>query len=573
VKNNHYIEGLLKTLSDRYAVEGEGMGMRRWLEANTSHRGVPFSFRGYGFQRAIADDLHPEMDVMKISQVGLTEIQARKMLALLVRNPGRTGIFSLPNEAMYRRFSQSRLLPMAAEDRVFRPSEGDVRSMNLIQLRNSFLHVVNATEASATSTSADFVFNDEVDISDQKVLALFASRTQNSDMAIRQRFSTPTWTGFGIHATHAAGDQREYFIKCRACGHQQVPKVDRHSIDLPQVDPDIPIADIDDQTINDMDMDAVGVVCTQCRAPLDLDDDEMREWVATHPGRVHARSYHVRPFSAGRITVPYILRRLVEYRRRDYIRGWWNTVVGEPYTDSRSRLEESDIRACMLSAGGPPVPDNAPVFLGIDMGQVCHLTMAVPQGDGPTVVEFRAIRANDIVDEVKLISERFNLVAGACDRHPYTPTADEIFEITQGRVVPLEYRGDAEFKPVKQPDGTVKHWQANRTRLLDEVANLIRRKRFPMTGYGAQAGVLVEHLRDMIRQESPEQPATWVKLNGNDHYFHSLAFLLASWRMHDLRGTLEGLDTRSSLMIQPLGMPTHQGFARGGWRQRGILHY
>lgn len=529
------------------------MTLGRWLEINTTHRGMPFSFRHYGFQRAIADDLHPEIDVMKISQVGLTEIQARKALAILVRNPGRVGIFSLPNEIMYRRFSQSRLLPMAADDKAFRPRDGEVRSMSLLQFGSSFLHVVNATEASATSTSADFVFNDEVDISDQKVLALFASRTQNSDMAIRHRFSTPSWTGFGIHASHSVGDQREYFIRCRACNHQQVPLFSHRFVRLPGLRSDHELTDLDDATINDLDLDQSYVACESCDAPLDLDDDAAREWVASFPARKGSHSYHVRPFSSGRITIPYILRRLVEYRRRDYVRGFFNTVLGEPYIDARSRLDEGSIRANFVAAAAPRLADNAPVFVGIDVGQTCHLILGQDNGDGPLACEFRTIRANDLIQEVKDIAARYTLIGGTCDRHPYTPTADELFDVTEGRIVPLEYRGEMDFKPVKQPDGTVRHWQANRTRLLDEVARLVRLKRLPMMGYGAFSGTVVEHLRDMIRQEDPEKPATWVKLNGNDHYFHALAFFVAATRLQNLRASLEGLDTRLSFMLQGLG--------------------
>ena len=570
--NNPYIGALLKTVRDRYAVEGAGMTTGQWLEANTHHRGLPFSFRKYGFQRAIADDLHPELDVMKISQVGLSEIQMRKMLAALVRNPGRVGIFSMPNEAMYRRFSQSRLLPLVSEEKVFKAREGEVRSMSLIQLGTSFLHVVNATEASATSTSADLVFNDEVDISDQQVLALFASRTQNSDMAIRQRFSTPTWTGFGIDATYSVSDQREYMIRCPACRRHQVPLFDHRWVCIPGLTADVPLHDLDDATITDLPLDDAYVRCFHCSAMLDLDNPD-REWVAAHPSRTQARGYRVRPFTSGRITIPYILRRLVEYRRRDYVRGWYNTVLGEPYIDARSRLDEAAIRANFVSPGVPDVAPGTGVYLGIDVGQVCHLVLGKEGGEGPVAFEFRTIRANEIVSEVKLIKEQYALLGGTCDRHPYTPTADELFDVTEGRIIPLEYRGEMDFRPVKQPDDTVRHWQANRTRLLDEVVRLIRRKQLPMMGYGAQSGVIVEHLRDMIRQEDPEKPATWVKLNGNDHYFHALGFLVAAYRLQGVRAGLEGLDARTSALVSIAPTPLVAGlYARRGFERRGILN-
>lgn len=572
---NPYLSDLLGVLEDRYAVEGKNMGIASWLEANTTHRSRPFGFRGYAFQRAIADDMHPDLDVMKISQVGLSEIMQRKALAICVRNPGRVGIFSLPNEAMYRRFSQSRLQPLLESDRVFRGREGETRSMSLVQIGSSFLHVVNATEASATSTSADFVFTDEVDLSDQKVLALFASRVQNSDMAVRQRFSTPTWTGFGIDATYSASDQREFGIKCRACNHWQVPLFDRRWVDIPGLAAEGPLADLDDASILSLNLEPAHpyVVCERCRAPLDLDDESTREWIAAFPSRTQGRGYRVRPFSAGRITVPYILAQLVQYRRRDFVRGWWNTVLGEPYIDSRSRLDEATIRANFVSPGVPDLAPGTPVHLGIDMGQVCHVILGRETSEGAAAIEFSAVRVSEIVSFVREVKERYLLVGGCCDRHPYTPTADELFDETQGIVVPVEYRGDKDLNPVKQADGTVRHWQGNRTRLLDEVARLIRLKRLPMLGYGNQSGVLVEHFRDMIRQENPEEPATWIKLNGNDHYFHAAAFMLASIRLKGLWSQISGMDNRSMVFLSGFGLSLKQPLIGGQGPQRVISRY
>ena len=59
--------------------------MSTWLERNTRLKKEPFSFKGYEFQRRIADDMHPQMSVVKPSQVGLSELQLRKFLAMLKR--------------------------------------------------------------------------------------------------------------------------------------------------------------------------------------------------------------------------------------------------------------------------------------------------------------------------------------------------------------------------------------------------------------------------------------------------------------------------------------------------------
>lgn len=529
-----------------------------WMCANTRVRGKPFNFKGYEFQREIADDLHPNLDVIKISQVGLTEIQQRKALAFLVRNPGTTGIFSLPNEKMYRRFSQSRLKPMIEENKVFKPTqvEAPVRSMDLMQFGMSFLNIVNATEGSATSTSADFVFMDEVDISDQKALALFASRLQNSSHRIKQRFSTPSWTGFGIDSTYSISDMREYYCKCNACNMQQIPLFTKEFVYLKGLPDSLELSEITDEVLHKLDLDGAFVMCKRCGAPLELDNPN-REWVATHPTRENNRGYRVRPFSSARIDIPYIVNQLVDYTRKDYVRGWHNTVIGEGYSDARARLDEGQIKACYGSPQMPVIDPSAPVFLGLDMGQVCHLTLGTPapNGVGCRVFEFRTVPVNQLDMAIFEIMTRYNLINGACDRHPYTPTAEAIRDLTDGRIMPMEYRGDQELKPVKSVEDVVTHWQANRTKLLDEVARHVRQKLFLFEGFGQYGAVVTSHLRDQIRDETPESPAKWIKLTGVDHYAHSLAFLLAAIKLQGVANSIGVQDHRMTLMIAGFRSP------------------
>lgn len=552
---NPYTQGLVKTLKTRYSVEAVGMTTGDWICANTRSKGLPFKFEGYEFQREIVNDLHPNLDVMKISQVGLTEIQMRKALALVVRNVGMVGIFSLPNEKMYKRFYQSRMKPVLDGNPIFNTEidSGSVRSMDLVQFGESFLNIVNATEGSATSTSADFVFNDEVDLSDQKALALFASRLQNSSHKIRQRFSTPTWQGFGIDSSYSASDQREYHCRCHACRHWQVPLWDKRWVKIPGLGDSMGLNEINAETVEKLTLEDALVVCESCGAPLDL-DDPTREWVATYPSREHGRGYRVRPFSSGRITVPYIVRQLLEYTRLDFVRGWHNTVIGESYSDSSARLEESQIKLCMGQAKPQEIGSDLPVFMGIDMGLVCHVTLGTPRNGRMEVFSFEVVHSRNIVEHAREINQRYNLISGSCDRHPYTPTAEEIRDATDGKVMPIEYRGDAELKPVKDAADKITHWQINRTRALDIVAKRVRTHGYEFSGYGGQERVIIDHLRDMIREETPETQAKWKKLNGVDHYFHSLLFLEMGYKLPDALLNYLDVETRETVYFAGINM-------------------
>lgn len=556
---NDHLKELLARLQNRYSVDSLEMTMGDWLCSNTTLRGRPFSFKRYPFQRAIADDLHPNMDVIKPSQVGLSEIQVRKALAFLARNRGTTLIFTMPNEKMFERMSTTRILPIVKEEKVFnletRSGEKPTRSRGLIQVGSSFMYVTGATEGDATSISADVVFNDEVDLTDQQMLALFNSRLQNSDWKINQRFSTPTFNNFGVDQGYQVSDSREYLCKCDACGHWNLPIFTRAFVDIPGLPDDLEyLHEIDESLIDTGRLDLVNaqVVCERCRAPLDLGREENREWVAQFPSRTLARGYRVRPFSTDRLGPDYILAQLLKYKARDYIRGWYNTVLGEAFTGGNARLSDADINLCFTARSiRPDVDRSLPTWIGIDMGQTCH--MVVGQGDSIEtlhIVEFRTVPVEELLSVVEELLATYNVIGGAVDRHPYTPTADALWMLSQGRILPVEYRGQKEFNLIKDELDieTVRYAQANRTALLDEVARLVRQHRLRFSGYGQQKTTITEHLKDMVRDENPEKPATWVKLTGNDHYFHALAFLIGGLKLKEYEQGKTS-DPRSTLYV------------------------
>lgn len=563
---NPYFNQFRQRLAEKYSIDAKNMSMSEWICRNTTIRGKPFSFDdGYQFQREILDDMHPDLAVKKLSQVGMTEGQIRKALGFLVRNQGTSLIYAMPDLQMRDRISAPRVKPIVNRDPVFAPppdgARGVTRTKDMMQFDQSFLYLTANVEADATSIPADFVMNDELDLSDQEIVALMASRLQNSNWKIRQQFSTPTFAAFGISLVYDVSDQREYFYRCQACNKWQIPMYSREWVTIPGL-PDHVVdlrKDMDEELINTLDFTKAFVRCCKCHRPLDLTDHSSRQWVATHPERINTRGYQIRPFSTHRVGIPYIIRELFKYQQKGFIRRGINTVLGEEYTDKNSRLERVDIVACLKGTETPDVSRDIPVFAGIDMGMTCHITL----GAGTSLDNFRVIKLStchidDLPTAVSEIDRKYRLVGGAVDRHPYTPSANAIRDLTGGRIMPLEYRGTIELNPkkaIEDPD-TIIHWQADRTTLLDEVATRVREHTLPIFGYGTLQEVLIEHLRDMVRDDDPDSPATWRKMNGNDHFFHSLGLLLSSVKIKKLKESLSNEEPRVLVLIQ--GVETNQ---------------
>jgi hypothetical protein len=470
-----------------------------------------------------------------------TETQIRKFFAWLKRHPGKTGIFTLPSEKLFKRISKMRIKPWLAKEAVFNSSYDDgvkpTRSMDMYQIDSSFAVISGLTEDDATSTSADILFHDELDLSDMSMIDLAQSRLQNSDDKITQAFSTPKYPGYGIDSRFQLSDQNEYFHRCPSCNHLQVPEFDLKFLNLSSktgyFGPENILEATDDQ-INRIQFQDLRVQCERCHVPIDLRDHSTRFYVTKYPGRSLIRGYNVGPFSTHRIPPDYIFSRLIKARSANAIGGFYNTVLGRPYVDGNAQLSETEIRAVMGDAVTHEVGADIPCFIGIDVGEVCHIVVGPLFGQSGGVVTFRTCLINKLYDVIEELKEKYNIVGGTIDRHPQSHVANAVRDKFPG-IMPCEYRGSAPIRMVvSQETGDVTHCQVDRTDAIDRVVKSIRDGTLRLEGYGAQAEVLITHLRNMVREEEPETPAKWVKLSEDDHFFHALVFFLVAPRMLEM---------------------------------------
>lgn len=533
-------EQLYQSAKLRFGDSNASQSMGDWIVSNTTLKKRPFSFDRYPFQKAIADDMHANLSVKKCSQVGLTEVQIRKYLAILTRSTALSGIFSLPNEKMFTKIYNGRIKPILEADQVFNPPTQlkPTRSKDQIQIRDSFGYITACTEGDATSISADFLFHDELDLSPQEIIALYQSRLQGSDMRITQSFSTPSFVNFGIDRNYKLTDQREYFIKCESCNHQQVPRFTPNFIHLEDFRFDVEeFTELTAQDIATIDLNNSYVKCEKCHSRLDLSNADRREWVATYPSRLNFRGYQVRPFSTHSIKPDYIFGQLANYQERSFTRGFYNTVLGEEYTSADAKIQRADVEACM--AKGQPGIENVsfdtPCYMGIDVGMACHITISYDDADGwPHMVLYETVHSTGLVRRVEQLMKIYNIIQGAVDRFPYTNEANELRDLTGGRIMPVQYRGNAVLQPVFEPDTKViSHYSANNTSALDRVRALISARKMGIGGYQGQKETVITQYTDMVRNDAPggDDMGEWLKVSGNDHYMHSTAFNLLARRI------------------------------------------
>lgn len=518
----------LERLKARINEDRSNQKVSDWICSNTTLKGNPFSFKNHEFQIDIANDMHQNVCVKKLSQVGLSEISYRKMLCFLSKNRGSTGLYTFPDIVMKKNQAQTRIKPIFDRDFPKNQDSSEVRNNDVMQLGDSFLYISANTESAATSTSVDFIMNDEYDLSDQMFLALVNSRIQHSSFKLKHGFSTPTFTGYGISLEYDSSDQREYWCKCGHCGHWQIPLYDTKSVFIPGLPDSVSDlrTDIDENMAVGLDLDNAYVRCLKCGKKLDLNNPENREWVARYPSRINTHGYWVRPFSSNLLSIKYLVMTMADFIKKNQLRRGVNTVLGEDYSDSSTRLEKESIMRCMKSREVPEISKEKPVYIGIDMGLSCHIALSCNETD---VVYTTVVPAEDIIDTVKVLLDKYNIVCGAIDRYPYTPTSNAIRDMSEGRIMPVEYSAGKQAEEVKETDGSVSHYRINRTDALDFIMQEVNSGKLNIYGYGNYQNVILEQLRDMFRDDSDkDKQPKWVKITGNDHFFHAISYSFAA---------------------------------------------
>lgn len=538
MSQNPHTHELHRLLQQRFATELDKTSLGGWLCKKTRLKGGPFSFNRYPFQRALVDDTHPNAVTIKPSQVGVSEIYQRVALGMLARNPNRKGIYAYPDDDMRKKNVQTRVQPLFESTQAFHQDKQDaISSIQLLQLGTSFLYMTGSKVGDATSTDADFVFLDEYDLHNMQIAALFSSRLQNSDWQISRYFSTPTYSQFGVDGLYLTSDQMLYLIKCDACNHWQFPMFTPAWVHIPGLPGDLnDLKELDQGFVDRYKLDLPGsyVCCEKCRSRLDLGREDNRAWVAKYPSRTGMRGRKINMFSVATRPPETIIREMFKYKINDFMRGFDNSVLGEATDGSQNRLSEADILACLHDREVPAIDRNAIYWLGIDMGHTCHLVL----GQANTTKDIKVVIAekvplNNIRQRVGEILKSYHVIGGMVDRHPESQTAKDLWELSDHRVVPAEYRGSVEIntKLVVGSEDDVEYVQIDRTTALDEAARAIRRKSVSFNGYGGLQTEIKDHFRNMVREETPEEPATWKKLSQNDHFFHATGLLITAMKL------------------------------------------
>ena len=362
----------------------ERLGVCDWAERNlrlspkVSNFPGPFKSERTPYLRGIMDAFRdPSIEVLYLcfgAQTAKTTGMLCCLLYTLAEDPGPV-LWAMPSESLARSFSQTRLQPLVEDTPALaseKPANADLFKTLEMQFRRSTLNLVGANSPSnLSSRSIRYLFADEVDkfpvetTREGSALNLCVRRTAsywNRKIVVS---STPSLREGQIWIGLLAGDWREYWVPCPACGALQV--LTFHGIRKPEGATDLEVI-----------RTKSWYECAFCEAhienhhkPAMLLAGEWRpkqervpeyDWTPPAPGASVA-SFHLPAWYSPWSRWGDVLARFIEAKPYpEVLREIVNSDLAEPWEERGETKREEDILAHRSEYGPAQIPAGAQIL-------------------------------------------------------------------------------------------------------------------------------------------------------------------------------------------------------------------
>jgi hypothetical protein len=362
-----------------------------WAERYREIDGRPFSLDRFAPLRAIYDDDHPHICVIKPAQRGISEWAINYASFALDRgaevwtNGEKAGLnvgYIFPTKTDLIDFSKERVSGLVEETDYLRALYEDGEAFNAAtfkQVGSSYLYLRGGWNARALKTfPADVIILDEYDEMDPKAPAL-ARRRMNASLVRRELdISTPTIPGVGIHALYLQSDRRVYEQQ-HACGAWvsydffRDVRVDGRPYDEWVRRP----AEL-------IRASEVRLHCPSCSEPL-TDDERcaVGRWRAEQPEVTGLRGYQIPWWPFPVVDLMTYAVTAVSANPSD-LTELYRSDLGQPYDAAGSRITEMMLGQLShdLPGGVLPVTSWAETTMGVDPGARFHYRVSADDHHG-----------------------------------------------------------------------------------------------------------------------------------------------------------------------------------------------
>jgi Phage terminase large subunit (GpA) len=441
-----------------------------------------------------ADDA--EVVIMKSTQVGVSAWLVR-LVMFLADTGGLTCLYVFPKATQLADFSDARIRPLILGSHYLRSriANHNVQNKNLKQIGRGFVYFRGSeSNDGLDAVDADVLALDEYDSLTQANIPDAERRITGSCHPMIRRVGVPSVPGFGISKLYAESDQRKWHVRCNACREWQ-------TIDF----------------YDNVDQEALTIVCRRCRKPLDVGTGE---WVATYPDR------SVKGYQISRLLVPGTdLARLVNAsrEREPYrVQAFWNKDLGLDYAPEEGRLSLAALQAAQRDYTTAPSYTGANlVTAGVDVASTRALNVRISEHHDDGTKTALYLGTADSFEDLAVLIKRYRVNMCAIDHMPERRSAQALAERFPGRVYLVSYAtpGQKDLAPVDEDRRCV---SVRRTEAIDTTLELIRLQSNLLPqglpdGYVAQMQAAVRY----VDKNEMGKVTVVYRSTGHDDYLHA----------------------------------------------------
>jgi len=543
--------------------------LRGFLTEKTTIGGRPFSFKGHEYQefitKLIEDNPGGTFVVKKCSQIGISELFNRIVLARMALRPGEGVLISFPSKTFSQEVVKTRFADVIeSSPTLSHLLDPDVDSASSKRFTNgSILYGVSGSKGGSSSLlnrPISLILTDEVDRQDPDVYSAFVSRMTHTLEIDRLTFlvSTPTIQGIGIDSEYE--ECRFKFVsktKCLSCNHIFEPDF-YHDLHIPDHDESFKL--LTKAKASRLRIDDAYLQCPNCHERLEnyvtpilpsdllktseLEEGQLfEEHMPTTMGESFTTIFQLEinpdgtkqrvgvalsPFTAPAFITPSSLinSSLVYTSNTEFLNQGLGKVAD---------LKDSTINIASIHF----LPTDYTVhrglrIFGLDLGKQCHFLSGLIHYDSTIHVDtLEVIALPDLEAFLEDFIRKHPVAAGVMDSAPYS---DLVYRVV--KKYPCVFSAIYMDQVTPMPDlfkltmhdkfnEVVRQLSISKNKAMDLMASSL--DDFFTFAPSEHSAMLIQHLTDMRRVRDyryEEMRYRWMKSRmGVDHMFHTLTYL------------------------------------------------
>jgi hypothetical protein len=549
----------LSSLRAELATASTTTPLQTFLTEKTYLNGKPFSFLHHEYQQFITNLIEQNPGstfvVKKPSQIGLSELFNRLILARMALRSGEGVLVSFPSKIFAQEVIKTRITNIITASPHLRDlSDPHVDSASVKQFTNeSILYGLSGSSSSNSSLlnrPISLIFVDELDRQDPNVYTGFHSRMTHTPEEDRLTFllSTPTAPGMGIDAEYSSCYHQHQTLIKHSCGHIFDPDFFADIV-IPGYDEAMALLTV--AKASKLNLDGAYLKCPHCGQPVEYHRPGQalaNEWEVVYDYTINPEGARdkigiaLTPFCAPDFIKPRnLVRAFLTYTSHV---EFLNQGLGKTASLSDSSILPQHIHFINPYAETRHDYTFGARIFGLDLGKQCHFLSGLLRSDTTIFVDtIEVINLMDLEDFVSNFFLTKSTIAGVADSQPYT---DLIYRMVakHPRLYSAIYIDQVpamlelfKLNITDKYGQTVRQMNINKNRMMDILASSLDDfVTFSALANPQQQDVLVTHLTDMRRTRDyrfrEANMKRWVKsVKGVDHFFHACTYLIAASKL------------------------------------------